>query len=45
MCGIFGIYNHPEASNHAYSGLYALQARGQERATGDYPYPIQMNLE
>jgi amidophosphoribosyltransferase len=32
MCGIFGIYNHPEASNHAYLGLYALQHRGQESA-------------
>ena len=30
MCGIFGIFNHPEASNHAYLGLYALQHRGQE---------------
>ena len=32
MCGIFGIFNHPEASNHAYLGLYALQHRGQESA-------------
>ena len=32
MCGIFGIYNHSEASNHAYLGLYALQHRGQESA-------------
>ncbi|MGQ9509237.1 MAG: amidophosphoribosyltransferase [Thermodesulfobacteriota bacterium] len=32
MCGIFGIYNHPEASNHTYLGLYALQHRGQESA-------------
>jgi amidophosphoribosyltransferase len=30
MCGIFGIFNHPEASNHTYLGLYALQHRGQE---------------
>lgn len=30
MCGIFGIYNHPEASNITYLGLYALQHRGQE---------------
>lgn len=29
-CGIFGIYNHPEASNLTYLGLYALQHRGQE---------------
>ncbi len=32
MCGIFGIYNHPEAPNHTYLGLYALQHRGQESA-------------
>ena len=32
MCGIFGIYNHLEASNHAYLGLYDLQHRGQESA-------------
>ena len=32
MCGIFGIYNHSEAANLAYLGLYALQHRGQESA-------------
>jgi amidophosphoribosyltransferase len=32
MCGIFGISNHPEASNLAYLGLHALQHRGQESA-------------
>ena len=32
MCGIFGIYDHLETSNHAYLGLYALQHRGQESA-------------
>jgi amidophosphoribosyltransferase len=32
MCGIFGIYGHPEASKLAYLGLYALQHRGQESA-------------
>jgi amidophosphoribosyltransferase len=31
-CGVFGIYNHPEAANLAYLGLYALQHRGQESA-------------
>ncbi|NTU59583.1 MAG: amidophosphoribosyltransferase [Deltaproteobacteria bacterium] len=31
-CGIFGIYNHPEAANIAYLGLHALQHRGQESA-------------
>ncbi|MBI5183862.1 MAG: amidophosphoribosyltransferase [Nitrospinae bacterium] len=29
-CGLFGIYNHPEASNITYLGLHALQHRGQE---------------
>ncbi len=29
-CGIFGIYNHEEAPNITYLGLYALQHRGQE---------------
>src|SRR4030042_6752251 len=32
MCGIFGIYDHFEASNLVYLGLYALQHRGQESA-------------
>ncbi len=32
MCGIFGIFDHPEASNLTYLGLYALQHRGQESA-------------
>jgi amidophosphoribosyltransferase len=32
VCGIFGIYNHPEASNLTYLGVYALQHRGQESA-------------
>ena len=29
MCGIFGIYRHPEAAKLAVYGLYALQHRGQ----------------
>jgi amidophosphoribosyltransferase len=32
MCGLFGIYCHPEAANLAYLGLYGLQHRGQESA-------------
>jgi amidophosphoribosyltransferase len=32
MCGVFGIFGHPEASNLAYLGLHALQHRGQESA-------------
>ncbi len=32
-CGVFGIYNHPEAALMTYYGLHALQHRGQE-ATG-----------
>ncbi|MBW1759696.1 MAG: amidophosphoribosyltransferase, partial [Deltaproteobacteria bacterium] len=31
-CGIFGIYEHPEASTLTCFGLYALQHRGQESA-------------
>jgi len=31
-CGVFGIYDHPEASNITYLGLHALQHRGQESA-------------
>jgi len=31
-CGLFGVWNHPEAGNVTYLGLYALQHRGQESA-------------
>lgn len=31
-CGVFGVYEHPEAAKMAYLGLYALQHRGQESA-------------
>ena len=31
-CGVFGIWNHPEAAQLTYLGLYALQHRGQESA-------------
>jgi len=31
-CGVFGLYEHPEAANLTYLGLYALQHRGQESA-------------
>ncbi|MCD4788319.1 MAG: amidophosphoribosyltransferase [Desulfobacterales bacterium] len=31
-CGVFGIYDHPEAAKLCYFGLYALQHRGQESA-------------
>ena len=31
-CGIFGVFNHPDASNLTYLGLFALQHRGQESA-------------
>jgi amidophosphoribosyltransferase len=45
-CGIIGIYNHPEASNLAYLGLYAMQHRGQEGAgivssDGNRLYPFR----
>ncbi|PIQ99368.1 MAG: amidophosphoribosyltransferase [Nitrospinae bacterium CG11_big_fil_rev_8_21_14_0_20_45_15] len=31
-CGVVGVFNHPEAANLTYLGLYALQHRGQESA-------------
>lgn len=31
-CGVFGVFNHAEAANLVYLGLYALQHRGQESA-------------
>jgi amidophosphoribosyltransferase len=31
-CGLFGVWNHPEAANVTYLGLYSLQHRGQESA-------------
>ncbi|MFH0988838.1 MAG: amidophosphoribosyltransferase [bacterium] len=31
-CGIFGIFNHPQAAVMTYYGLHALQHRGQEAA-------------
>jgi amidophosphoribosyltransferase len=31
-CGIFGIYDHAEASRITYLGLYALQHRGRRAA-------------
>ena len=27
MCGVVGVFGHPEAANLAYLGLYALQHR------------------
>ncbi|MGF1508348.1 MAG: amidophosphoribosyltransferase [Myxococcota bacterium] len=32
MCGVFGIWGHPEAAKITYLGLHALQHRGQEAA-------------
>lgn len=32
MCGVFGIYNSPQAALDTFYGLYALQHRGQEAA-------------
>ena len=31
-CGVFGIWNHPQAVHLSYLGLYAQQHRGQESA-------------
>ena len=32
MCGVFGIFGHPEAANMTYLGLHGIQHRGQESA-------------
>jgi amidophosphoribosyltransferase len=32
VCGIVGVFGHPEAAKLSYLGLYALQHRGQESA-------------
>ncbi|MDP7318443.1 MAG: amidophosphoribosyltransferase [SAR324 cluster bacterium] len=32
MCGVFGIFNHPNAAELTYLGIHALQHRGQESA-------------
>jgi amidophosphoribosyltransferase len=32
MCGIFGVYGHPDAAGLTQLGLYSLQHRGQESA-------------
>ena len=31
-CGVFGVFNHPDAAYLNYLGLYALQHRGEESA-------------
>ena len=31
-CGVFGIFNHPDATELTYYGMHALQHRGQESA-------------
>jgi len=31
-CGVFGVFNTPEASTHSVLGLHSLQHRGQEAA-------------
>jgi amidophosphoribosyltransferase len=31
-CGVFGVFNHPEAAHLTYLGLHGLQHRGQESA-------------
>ncbi len=32
MCGVFGVWGHPESSRLVHLGLYSLQHRGQESA-------------
>jgi amidophosphoribosyltransferase len=43
MCGIFGIFDHEEAANIIYLGLYSLQHRGQE-ACGIATFDSKMNV-
>ena len=31
-CGLFGVYNHPDAARLTYLGLFSLQHRGEESA-------------
>src|SRR3989338_7547817 len=31
-CGVFGVFNHPQAAQVTYLGLFALQHRGEEAA-------------
>ena len=31
-CGLFGVYNHPQAARLTYLGLFSLQHRGEESA-------------
>ncbi len=40
MCGIFGIYAHPNAAEISHLGLYSLQHRGQESAGIENAQPV-----
>lgn len=48
MCGVVGIWGHPEASKLTYLGLHALQHRGQETAgivsSGSPGQPFERHL-
>jgi amidophosphoribosyltransferase len=44
MCGVFGVYGHPEAANFTYLGLHALQHRGQESAGIATSNGVQLTL-
>ena len=44
MCGIVGIYNHPDSATLAYLALYAQQHRGQE-STGIVSLQDEKHLE
>ncbi|MGL4953747.1 MAG: amidophosphoribosyltransferase [Culicoidibacterales bacterium] len=43
-CGVFAVYNHPQASRLAYYGLHSLQHRGQEGTGIISGNGIQLNL-
>jgi amidophosphoribosyltransferase len=46
-CGIFGVFNDPDAARHTYYGLHALQHRGQESSgivTSTYDEQMQQSV-
>ena len=45
MCGIVGIFGHPEASTLAYLSLYALQHRGDGGIAPLFPAVLQIILD
>jgi hypothetical protein len=40
MCGIVGVYGHPEAANITYFGVHSLQHRGDEAKASALARPL-----